>query len=150
MSIQERDRIAGWLEALQLHEYFSRKYRFKGDAWYELKNERFSMEYHHLAAEEERKAEELAARLEDEFGPGGSIDLPDQKALETIEGQEQILSDPWGDEGGDFEDACFYARYPLWAEFMPKLLRAYERWKADPRFLREAPKFLPVNPSWKP
>lgn len=37
-----------------------------------------------------------------------------------------------------------------WARLVPGLAQAYDRWKKDPRLLREAPRFRPVHPEWIP
>ena len=146
----ETDDIAGWLDSLQSHEYLARKYRFKGDAWYDMKNERLSMEYHNLAADEERQAKEIAARLEERLGQGGEINMPGPEEMEMIRRRASALSDPWDDDPACFDDACFYARHPQWGMFVKKLSLTYQQWKDDPRFLQEAPNFRPVNPGWEP
>jgi hypothetical protein len=150
MDDQQVQEIASLLDALRTREYLSRKFRFKGDAWYDIGNNRFSMEYHTLAGEEERRAREVRSRIEETLGAAGSIPAPDPQVLPAIRMKAEALPDPWTGEQNDFDEACFCARYPSWARFIPKLWRAFERWKDDPRFLREAPRFMPVDPSWKP
>ncbi len=150
MNAQEAPYIASLLDSLQTHEYLSRKYRVKGDEWYEIGNDRFSMEYHNLAAEEDRRVRAILIELEDRLGPAGSILSPGSERIEDIIVKAEALPSPWSEEEGDFDSACFFARYPRWARLIPGLCSAYETWKDDPRFLAEAPKFRPVNPSWKP
>ncbi len=95
MTAQEALDIASSLDALRTHEYLARKYRFKGDAYYEIGNDRFSMEYHNLAAEEERRAKVILIKLEERLGPAGSILSPDSERMEDIrvkaEGAPQSL-----------------------------------------------------------
>ncbi len=150
MNAQEVHEIASLLDLLRSREYMSRKYRFKGNAWYEIGNHRFSMEYHNLAAEEERSAGAIRSRLEETLGTAGSIPAPDPEVMPAMRTNAEALPNPWVDEQSDFDGACFCARYPRWTRFIPELWRAYERWKDDPRLLREAPRFMPVDPSWQP
>lgn len=83
MKDQEALDIASLLDALRTHEYLSRKYRFKGDEYYEIGNDRFSMEYHNRAAEEERSAKTMLVELEERLGPAGSILSPTRNACKT-------------------------------------------------------------------
>ncbi|MGA2027256.1 MAG: hypothetical protein ABSH17_09350 [Syntrophobacteraceae bacterium] len=151
MNAQEALHIASLLDSLQTHEYLCRKYRCKGDEWYEIGNNRFSMEYHNLAAEEDRSVRAILIELEGSLGPAGSILSPGSERIEDIRMKAEALPSPWSEEeDADFDSACFFARYPRWTRFVPGLCSAYEKWKDDPRFLAEAPKFRPINPSWKP
>jgi hypothetical protein len=151
MTAEEALDIASLLDSLQTHEYLSRKYRVKGDEWYEMGNNRFSMEYHNLAAEEDRRIRAILIELESKLGPAGSILSPGSEGIEDRRVKAEPLPSPWGEEEDrDFDSACFYARYPRWTRLIPGLCSAYEKWKDDPRFLAEAPNFRPVNPSWKP
>ena len=151
MTAQEVLDITSRLDSLRTHEYLSRKYRVKGDEWYEIGNKRFSMEYHNLASEEDRKVRAILIELESRLGPAGSILSPGSEGIEDRRVKAEALPSPWSEEEGrDFDSACFYARYPRWTRLVPGLCSAYEKWKDDPRFLAEAPKFSPVNPSWKP
>jgi hypothetical protein len=151
MTAEEALDIASLLDSLQTHEYLSRKYRVKGDEWYEMGNNRFSMEYHNLAAEEDRRIRAIRIELESKLGPAGSILSPGSEGIEDRRVKAEPLPSPWGEEEDrDFDSACFYARYPRWTRLIPGLCSAYEKWKDDPRFLAEAPNFRPVNPSWKP
>jgi hypothetical protein len=151
INAKEAPDIASLLASLQTHEYLSRKYRVKGDEWYEIGNNHFSMEYHNLAAEEDRRIRAILIELEDRLGPAGSILPPGSERIEDIKVKAEALPSPWTEEKeGDFDNACFFARYPRWTRLVPGLCSAYEKWKDDPRFLAEAPKFRPINPSWKP
>ena len=141
--------IALLLDALRTREYLSRKYRFKGDEYYEIGNHRFSMEYHNLAAQEEREARAILVRLEASLGPAGSLPLPDSQQMRDRRERADALPSPWL-EGEDFDRACFVGRYPLWTRFIAELWNAYEKWKDDPRFWAEAPKFRPIDNSWRP
>ncbi|MGO9311904.1 MAG: hypothetical protein ACLQBD_24145 [Syntrophobacteraceae bacterium] len=149
-STQEAHEIASLLAVLRSHEYLSRKYRRKGDAYYDIGSDRFSMEYHNLAAEEERRADAIRTKLEKTLGAAGSIRAADPKEMDRIRMQAGALPSPWSEEESDFDDACFCARYPRWTQLIPGLWDAYEKWKDDPRFLQEAPGFRPTNPSWEP
>ena len=150
MSTQETHEIFSLLEVLQAHEYTSRKYRCKGDAYYDIGSHRLSMECHNLGAEEEQRAEAIRTKLEERLGAAGSIRAAGPKEKEKIRVQAKALPDPWSDGESDFDDACFYARFPRWTQLIPGLWGAYEKWKDDPRFLQEAPRFRPTNPSWRP
>lgn len=138
------------IDRLRTHDYAVRKYRARGDAWYEMGNQRASMEYHGLAAAEERKLAEIENLLEDLLGPRGA--LPDWLAGDSAAAREAAaaLPDPWRDRRGNFDEACFFARYPRWAGVAPEPAEAFAAWRDDPRFLREAPRFRPVNPDWLP
>lgn len=149
MNAHEALDIASLLDSLQTNEYLSRKHRFKGDEWYEIGNGSLSMEHHNLAAEQDRRARAIRIELEERLGPAGSILPPDLERMEDIRVEAEVLPSPWSvGEGSDFESACFFARYPRWSRLIPGLCNAYERWKDDPRFLAEAPRFRPVNPLW--
>ncbi len=150
MSTQEVHEIASLLGVLRSSENLSRKYRCKGDAYYDMGRDRFSMEYHDLAAEEERGAKIIRAKLEETLGAAGSIPAEGPEEMDEIRMRAEALPSPWGEEGGDFDAACFCGRYPRWTRLIPGLWRAYEKWKNDPRFLREAPRFRPADPSWEP
>jgi hypothetical protein len=150
MSTQEIREISSLLAALKSHEYLSRKYRCKGDVYYDIGSHRFSMEYHNLAAEEEQRAKGIRTKLEEMLGAPGSIRAAGPKEIDKIRMQAKALPDPWSDGESDFDDACFCARYPRWTQLIPVLWGAYEEWKDDPRFLQEAPRFRPINPSWRP
>jgi len=147
---QEIQEVVSLMDVLRSHEYLSRKYRCKGDAYYEIGNHRISMECHNLAAEEERRAKTVRATLEQKLGAAGSLSVPGAEEISRIKMQAEALPSPWNQVGGDFEDACFCARYPRWTRLIPGLWRAREKWKDDPRLMREAPRFMPVNPSWEP
>jgi hypothetical protein len=82
MTAEEALDIASLLDSLQTHEYLSRKYRVKGDEWYEMGNNRFSMEYHNLAAEEDRRIRAILIELESKLGPAGSILSPGSEGIE--------------------------------------------------------------------
>ncbi|MGA2403063.1 MAG: hypothetical protein ABSG91_15380 [Syntrophobacteraceae bacterium] len=142
--------IACLLDVLRSREYLSQKYRSKGDAYYDMGNDRISMEHHNLAAEEERRAKTIRAKLEKALGAPGSLPPPDAELMNGIRMTAEAFPNPWSEEDGDFDKACFCARYPRWTQIIPRLWRLYEKWKDDPRFLREAPRFRPTNPAWKP
>ena len=151
LDAQEGLHIASRLDMLRIYEYNSRKYRCKGDEYYEIGNQRFSMEYHNLAAEEERRAKEIRRELNDRLGPPGSLLSPGPERMEDMKALAEALPNPWtGDGGQEFDKACFAARYPRWARLIPELWSAQEHWKDDPRFLVQAPYFRPIDPSWRP
>jgi len=147
---KEAEEVIFMLEALRSHEYLSRKYRYKGDAYYDAGNDRFSMEYHNLAAEEEKKARDLRTRIGNILGPAGEISTPGPSEIDLIRRDAEALPNPWISGLDDFDQACFCARYPRWTPFAPRLWCAYEKWKDDPRFWSEAPRFRPANPTWEP
>lgn len=142
--------IAERLDTLCRHEYFGRKYRARGDWAYERGNERSSMEYHAMAAKEEEAARPVREELQRMLGDPGAPELPDAEALAACRWQAQGLPNPWAAESGDFDDACFHARYPRWAGRVPRFRDAHERWQADPRLWAEAPRFRPICPDWEP
>jgi hypothetical protein len=141
--------ICEWLKELQECERMGRRYRFRGDAFYEAKREQACMECHAMAAEWEKRADGIAERLSKALGPGGIPAEPEESAGEAVAAAAG-MTDPWQDPRGGFDDACFYARHPLWAEFAAEIAEAHRRWKDDPRFLREAPRYRPVNRAWEP
>ena len=98
MNAQDASDIASLLDSLQTHEYLSRKYRVKGDEWYEIGNDRFSMEYHNLAAEEDRRVRAILIELEDRLGPAGSILSPGSERIEDIRVKAEALPGPWSEE----------------------------------------------------
>ena len=73
-------------------------------------------------------------------GAAGSLHSADAEEMDRIRMQAEALPNPWSEEGSDFDDACFCARYPRWTQLIPGLWGAYEKWKDDPRFLQEAPR----------
>ena len=99
--------IACLLDVLRSREYLSQKYRSKGDAYYDMGNDRISMEHHNLAAEEERRAKTIRAKLEKALGAPGSLPPPDAELMNGIRMTAEALPNPWSEEDGDFDKACF-------------------------------------------
>jgi bifunctional DNase/RNase len=144
--------IQSWLQDLQWRELQERKYRFKGDVYYEGNPlSSLAIDCYDAAREEKRKAAEIHEKLRRILGDPGHIACPeDATMIKGINQRALSLPDPWKDERGGFDDACFYARHPRWSEHVARLRDAYDRWRDDPRFLSEAPDFRPRNPSWEP
>ena len=142
--------LAQLLGSLQAHEYFARKYRHKGDCFAEMNLTDESRLSHEQGAAEEAAAEKIRAQLRDALGGPGRVQPPEPAKLEAIREVAPKLPCPWQEEPRDFDDACFYARYPRWCSRVPKLREAYERWEHDPRFIAAAPAFAPINPTWEP
>ena len=86
--------------------------------------------------------------LRSRLGDPGEVPNLDPENLERVKGQSNSMVSPWKDERGGFDLACFYARFPRWAEGVPEFREAYSRWCEDPCFLAQAPLFKPWNPAW--
>jgi hypothetical protein len=144
----DRDEIITLLNDLKSNDYFAFKDRTKADDWYEQGRSDFSNGFHGQGAWKEEKVREIEKRLEALLGPRGKWLVVDDEPREVLRQRARELPAPEVIAVSSFIGACFYARYPNWASHSPDLVRAYEEWRDDPRFLLQSPRFRPINPDW--
>lgn len=140
--------IVEHITKLFVAEEQGRRYRARGDRAYEEKRHRACTEYHLMAGGYERDAATFRTALKRHLGPAGALDELDPADIAAARAEVAQLPSPWAAADDEFAAACFFARYPLWCEQVPRFRTALERWQADPRFRATAPGYRPLNPDW--
>lgn len=139
--------IEGLLMALATREYWIRKYRTRAESRSLDGNDRSCREYHGMAADERRQADEISRQLTALLGPDDGPPWSGTEYLKLAWRHAEMLRGIAG-ESESFEDACFARRHPRWAQASERHRAALEKWRGRPELEAMAPGYLPIYDGW--